>query len=207
MTEAELCIKLEELYADWDIYKEVPTYRGGRLDMYIKKGPLWIAVEVKKQFSTGLIFQALRSLPHSHYTYVAVPDLKGAGDAIEICKLLGIGVLIYRVHYKGCEEWQERVKPVFRRKIVPYRVQDIMKHSTAGIQHNDRSEFKITVDMIKLRLRRSGGRATIKTFFEDNKYHYRSSTSALQCIKNLCKKGKIDGLTIEGPELVLTENN
>lgn len=75
MTEAELCLQLESFFIEWEIYKEVPTFGGGRLDMYVKKGPLWVAVEAKMQFSTGLIFQAMRSRFHANYTYVAVGRL------------------------------------------------------------------------------------------------------------------------------------
>jgi len=36
MSEADLCLKLEEFYSDGEIYKEVPA-AGGRCDMFTKR--------------------------------------------------------------------------------------------------------------------------------------------------------------------------
>lgn len=205
-SEAELCLKLEQYYSDWEVYKEVPTWGGGRCDMYVKKECLWISIEVKKQFSTTLIYQALRNVPYANYSYVAVPDLKNDSAARAICAELGIGVLVLRKHSTGFEEWQELVKPVFRRRITPFRVLDRMKDAVAGIQHNSESEFKITINVIILWIKRNGGRLSVKKCFETNKYHYSHSRSASQAITRLCKLGKIKEFRFENGDFVLNEN-
>lgn len=203
MSEAELCLKLEEYFSEWEIYKEVPN-RGGRCDMYVKKGCLWVSIEVKKQFSCLLIQQALTNMPNSHYSYVAVPDLKGSYPAIQICKRLGIGVLVYRTEHVSEPHWCEVEKPFFKRKIVPMRVLPVMKLAAAGVQHNTMSEFKVSLSYIEMHIKRNGGRMPIKEVFENNKYHYSSSKSAAQCITKLCRKGAIKEFYLDGKDLVLT---
>lgn len=203
MSEADLCIKLEEYYTDWEIYKEVPA-SGGRLDMYVKKGALWIAIEVKKQLSCSLIMQALRHRGRANYTYIAIPNLKGSQPGIEICKMLGIGVIEYRTapHVEG---WSERSHPIISRKIKPYRVEERMKNAAAGVQHNTESEFKITLAVMCRQLERHGGKIKLKEMFSKDHYHYSSSKSALQAIKKYCELGSIKEFRIEDGFFVLNQ--
>lgn len=206
MTEADLCLKLEDFYADCDIYKEVPA-AGGRCDMYIKRGCLWIAIEAKLQFSTKLIHQALTNMPYANYSYVAVPELKGSYSAQKICKSLGIGVLEYTtsLYASNRYKFKEIEQPVFRRKIIPFRVLPEMKLAIAGVQHNTHSEFKVTLAFIKNRIEREGGKALIKTFFDNDSYHYSHSKSAKACITKLCRDGAIKEFKIDGKYFVITE--
>jgi hypothetical protein len=201
MTEAELCLRLEEFYSEWEVYKEVPC--GGRLDMYVKKGVLWCAVEVKMQLSTTLIMQAYRHKKHSHYSYIAIPRLKGRYDGVEICKMLGIGVLEYSDGKVTTEGWSEIAAPSFQRRIKPYRVLDRMKKAVAGVQHNTESEFKVSLQHMIWRIQRAGGRIAIKDFFEKDHYHYSSHRSAKQCITRICGEGGIKEFRIEGNDFVL----
>lgn len=202
MTEAELCLKLEEFFSDGDVYKEVPT-SGGRCDMYVRRGALWISVEAKIQFNTDLIYQALRNFQHSHYAYVAVPDFTKS-SAVDICKRLGIGVLeyVYKKRYMA-EGWRIRAEASYRRKIEPLRVLDRMKNAIAGVQHNSESDFKVTLSFIQHLIQRCGGRMLIKAVFEKDSYHYSSTTSAKQCITRLCRQGKIKEFDINGKYFVL----
>ncbi len=206
MSEADLCLKLEEFYADCEVYKEVPA-AGGRCDMYVKRGCLWIAVEAKLQFSTKLIHQALTNMPYANYSYVAVPRLKGGYSAQKICKALGIGVLEYDTNPYSMSKYmfREIEEPVFRRKICPFRVLPEMKLATAGVQHNTHSEFKVTLSFIKNRIERDGGKSLIKTFFDTDAYHYSHSKSARACITKLCREGAIKEFSIEGKYFVINQ--
>lgn len=203
MSEAELCLKLESFFSDCEVYKEVPT-NSGRCDIYLKRGPVWIAVEAKMQFSTTLIYQAMRNMPYAHYSYVAVPHLSQR-SGIEICEKLGIGVLEYRYKNNHIEGWYHISEPSYRRNITPLRVLDRMKNAVAGVQHNSESDFKVSLSIIKLWIKRAGGRLAISTVFDNNKYHYSSTRSAAQCITRLCKQGKIKEFSIEGKEFVLND--
>ncbi len=204
MTEKELCILFEEYYREWEIYKEVPC-SGGRLDMYARKGPLWVAVEVKMRLSTLLITQAQRHRGHANYTHIAIPHSKGNGPGVEICKTLGIGVYEYRSDYPHVPGWYLLHQAEYRRAIKPYRVLDRMKHAVAGVQHSTESEFKITVYKICEQLKRVGGEASLKGFFKANHFHYRHERSALQAIRKLCEMGAIKEFTIENGFLKLTK--
>lgn len=206
MTEAELCLKLEDYHQGYEIYKEVPT-SGGRLDMYVKKGPLWVAIEVKKTFSTRLIYQAMRNQPHAHYSFIAFPATNNDdGSQRAICKALGIGVLIWENRPGMVHGWGVKLHPVYRRNITPLRVLPKMKNAVAGVQHNTMSDYKITVSLIALFLHRHGGRALVADIFKDNKYHYCSTVSAKQCILKIAGLGNIPEFSIEGKELVLSKN-
>lgn len=204
MSESDLCLKLEEYFREWEIYKEVPC--GGRLDIYVKKGVLWVSVEVKKQLSCSLIMQAFRHKPHANYSYIAIPELRNSIDGEEICKKLGIGVLEWETKNCGEPHWNERVHPAFQRKIIPYRVLDRMKKAIAGVQHNTESEFKITVHAICRTLERHNGRYPIKRLFADSHYHYAHSKSATQTITKYCELGKIKEFVIDGSDLILTKH-
>ncbi len=95
MSEAELAEVFISHFKDYEIYKEVPT-NYGRCDFFAIKAPIYISVEVKKQFNTLVIYQAYRNLCQSNYAYVAVPRPKDGGyHSLEICKALGIGVLCH----------------------------------------------------------------------------------------------------------------
>lgn len=202
MTEAELCLLVEQYFAGAEIYKEVPS-AGGRCDIYMKQGPFWTAVEVKKQFSSTLIYQAMRNMPRAHYSWVAVPELKGSASAIAICRALGIGVMEYSVR-RGVPQWSIIHQAAYRRTIKPLRVLDVMKQHIAGVQHTDISPFKITVELIAQYIARQGGSVPVKGFFDKNRYHYSSPQSARQCIVNLCKVGAIKQFHIQDGNFVLS---
>lgn len=163
--------------------------------MYVKQGPLWIAVEVKKQGSFDLLHQALRHLKHAHYTYVAIPSNKAS--FIGICEKLGVGVMVKGSGY-DMREWKYVAEAKYNRRITPYRVLDRMKLAVAGVQHNTESEFKVTISMISNLLARNGGKVLIKELFEKNRFHYSNARSARQCIVSLCRSGAIKEFEIDG---------
>lgn len=208
MTEAELALHFIEYFSDYEIYKEVPCSTG-RIDIYCIKSPIRIAVEVKKQFSTKLIMQAVQNKRYANYSFVAIPDLKDIHPAAEICKLLGIGVLMWRPIYSLTKNSPCKVslmvRPAYQRVIYKLKVLESMKNATAGAQHNDMSEFKVTIADMEMTIRRKGGQMPISELFKEP-YHYQSPKHAKQAIMRLVREGVLPQFLINGKEIVLTKN-
>jgi hypothetical protein len=200
MTEAELALHFIDYFSDYEIYKEVPCSTG-RIDIYAIHSPIRIAIEVKKQFSTKLIMQAVQNKRYANYSFVAIPDLKGTYEGRQICRLLGIGVLMYKPVYSNSKDSPYEVKiierPAYQRAIFKLKVLESMKDATAGAQHNDMSEFKVTVADMEMTIGRRGDSMPISELFKEP-YHYQSPKHAKQAIVRLIKKGVLPQFKIDG---------
>lgn len=190
MTEIELCQKVVDHYSDYEVYKEVNLH--GRCDIVVNKGGLIVAIEAKLQFSTTLIYQAIRHFPYSHYTYVAVPKQKNDSTAHYsgriISEKLGIGVL--RVSENGTigSPIEKLLPAQYRRNIHRIDLPEKQKYAIAGAQNNNMSEFKCTMREIERFLKEKGGIASTKELFQD-KFHWSSPQSAKAMFFKLFKKG------------------
>lgn len=209
MTEADLALKFIEFFEDYDIYKEVPTHYG-RCDFFAISHSIYISVEVKKQFSTQVIYQAYRNFTQSHYAYVAVPKPVDGYPALQLCKLLGIGVLFYQNKYSNDgADGKKIVKIVeqaaYRRKISKPQLLETMKHAVAGAQHNSQSNFKVTINLIEMWCQRKGGSMLLKELFEKDAYHYESPKHAKQAIVRYVRHGILKQFKIENGVITLVE--
>ncbi len=145
MKEADLALKFIDYFADFDIYKEVPT-RGGIIDIVVDgiqvmgyESGLRVGIEVKCALNFDVIQQAINQRPSFHWTYIAVPvKYRPHSLAESICKQHGIGILGYReVGGRGNKgQITEWVRPALNRKALPVKLHDYMKRSEAGSQTN-----------------------------------------------------------------------
>jgi hypothetical protein len=207
MTEIELAQKFIDWFSDYEIYKEVPT-PNGRADFYVIKGPMYLCVEVKKQFSFEVVSQAVNNFGYCHYSYIAVPKGKNQGSKINICEKLGIGVLTFdEENPYSTQRIYEHVRPAYRRNIYKPPLLPEMKLSIAGAQHNNMSEFKVTIRTIENILNRRGGVMDLNELFEKDSFHYSHSKSARQCIVRLVKIGALKQFYIENKQLKLKVEN
>lgn len=187
MTEIELCEHIIRYHEGYEVFKEV--HLAGRCDIVVKKGPLIIAIEAKLQFSTNLIYQALRHFPYCNYAYVAVLD-KGKADHYagqQLCEKLGIGVMTVKVRPSGCTYVEERDYAAYRRRIVNPVLFEYQKLSIAGAQHNNMSQFKQSIRGLERVL--AHGPVSMKDLFGKNWFHWSNSRSAQQCICKYIRQG------------------
>lgn len=139
---------------------------------------------------------------------MAIPKEKYNYEAASICKLLGIGIMTYgSVYHRGGEPYEVKVHTpaAYQRVIFPLKVLDKMKMATAGSQHNDMSEFKVTIADMEMTISRKGGVMPIAELFREP-YHYQSPKHAKRAIFNLIKKGVLPQFKIKGTDIVFTQN-
>lgn len=218
-SEVELCQHFIEYFRDWEVYKEVPM-RGGRTDIVVKAAGLIVAVEAKLQLNFSVLHQAMDNRPHSNMSYIAVPYRKGIDhEKLDVCRELGIGVLVYDGDGTHCGHWRwwrkhedegpavirEVVPPQYRRRISPPRLHPKMKESVAGAQHNSMSDFRVTVLTIAEELTSNGGSMSLNEVFREKRYHYFSTRSARQCIVRMVNQGVIPEFRIENKQLILND--
>lgn len=204
MTEIELCEHIIRYHEGYEVFKEV--YLNGRCDIVVRKGPIIVAIEAKLQFSTNLIYQALRHFPYCNYAYVAVVD-KGKADHYagqRLCEKLGIGVLTVKVRPSGGTYVEERDFAAYRRRIVDPVLFEYQKLSIAGAQHNNMSQFKQSIRGLERILDK--GPVSMKDLFGKNLFHWSNSRSAQQCICKYIRQGVLPQFGYEDGKLFLKEN-
>jgi hypothetical protein len=200
-SEIQLCETVVNHFSDGEVYKEVPT-ANGRCDIVVVHGSIYTLIEAKLQFNTTVIYQAYQNFRYSNYSYIAIPKTinnRAYYAGVNICKQLGIGILL-------CEPGRVDFshKPSFRRKVLSPKLLDTMKLATAGAQHNDMSEFKVTLITIERILKNNGGALSIDNMFNLNSFHYSSPMHAKRQICRLISTGVIKSIVIENKKLILT---
>lgn len=203
MTEADLALKFIDYLSDGhEIYKEVPC--DGIVDIVAVAGNIQIAVEVKKNLSFEVIHQAQKNLHWFNYSYIAVPEPKRKHFGYHVCRMLGIGVLIYAKEQPPWiqEQVREVVKPKLQRNAArtgfryKVKLKDYMKESTAGSQNDRMTAFKNTIIGMEKFIQRHPG-CTLNECLENVDFHWSSMSSAKSCVKRWISNGVIKEFTIE----------
>ncbi len=79
----------------WTIYPEV-SIRGRTIDIVAKRGPIFMALELKKVLSFGVIEQAMWARPYAHCIAIGVPGVyrrQGGAAVSSLLKHEGIGLI------------------------------------------------------------------------------------------------------------------
>ena len=200
MKETELAEKFINYFCDFEVFKEVPA--NGIIDFVVKNGIVIMAVEVKLSLNFEVIEQANKNKSYCDYSYIAVPRPKKESFAYDICKMLGIGVLVY-------DDWaiNETVKPLKnkRHKFYKLKLENYMKRSVAGSQNDRITPFKATIERMVIYISRHPG-CTLNECLNNIDFHWSNLTSAKACVYQWIKKGIIKEFKIEKNVLILNEN-
>jgi hypothetical protein len=195
----------------WDVYPEVALYAGSPIaDIVCRQGKLIWVIEMKSSLSLDVITQAHFWIRHANFSSVLVPrasannrSSKNREAVRSILRTIGIGMLEYSDsgYYRGISE---SVKPSFRRKTS----QSFFKvlndgHKLMGVAGSNRGErwtpFKETVASIKEYLRLNPG-ATYEQLIGNIKYHWKTPSTARNCIKRYLDSGIISGIRVDTTE-------
>lgn len=211
MTEAALCIKIIDYFAEFDIYKEVPG-GGGIIDIVAVKTGIRTGIEAKMHLSFEVIHQAYEARNQCHYAYCAVPvkswRLHPAQKAL--CLHYGIGVL-------GCMELKDRsfmlaqrgkkagsiitheikeiIAPVFNRHARKIFLHDYMKRSQAGSQSSRMTAFGYFVECFTTVVARHPTGIEFQRCFEELTFkHYRTVSLFKNAAALYCRTGVIKNI-------------
>lgn len=205
MTEAELALKFIEHFtnAGQEIYKEVEHGRG-RIDFVSVLAPVRTAVEVKLGANLAVLDQAITNQLYCHYSYVAIPWVRGvyAGSIfMKICTKFGIGVMVYEGRH---DEVAEYVAPVMHRKVLPLKLADFQKESIAGSNGGYMTAYKMTMRKITEYARSRPG-CTLKEAMCAVPHHYSTAACGAASIRKGIERGWIKDFKLDNGKIVLIE--
>lgn len=201
--ESEIATAVMEFFADWNLWPEVPLADGGIIDVYAIRGTTTMAIEAKMHLNFQVLHQAYRNKARAHFSYIAVPEPKNTPEFFKrVCKDYGIGVLYID---KKDSIIREGIKPRFNKRIKQPKLADWMKQSAAGSQYDRVTAYSYAIDQIVMNLRRNNNRMNMANVFEKTTYHWKSITSAQECIKTYIRKKIITQFRIESGYLVLNK--
>jgi hypothetical protein len=196
LKETELAQHFIKYFADHEIYSEVKA--AATIDFVAKKNDFTIGVEVKTKMNFEVIGQAYYNRNHFHQIYVAVPFKKG-DFSFEICKILGIGVLLYIE--KGNKVY-EKIKPENRIPKYQPKIREYNKMSVAGSQNDRMTDFKWTLVQIVEYLKTNDG-AKLDTVLDNVKFHWKTKATAMSCLRKYNTKGILKEFKIEKGKVYL----
>ena len=207
MTEAELALKFIEHFtnAGQEVYKEVKHGRG-RIDFVSVLPPVRTAVEVKLGANLQVLEQAAVNAMYCHYSYVAVPWVRGvyAGSMfMRVCRKFGIGVLVLET--RPDSQVAEYVVPEFHRKVLDLKLADYQKESVAGSNGGYMTEYKMTMRRIAEYARRRGPACTLKEALCSVPHHYSTAACGAASIRKGLERGWIKDFTLDNGRIVLAE--
>lgn len=196
MKEAALAkVIMDRLIDDgWDCYPEAEfkTY-SGRADIAAKRGRILWVVECKTTLGLGVIAQARAWKGYANYRSVAVPKgryTKSRSMAIEVCSLLGIGVLeVYEEGFTNPKKMvRESVRPRLDRKIggkfVDLLHEDMKRYAPGSTSDKGYSTpWKRTMDAAVAFIQRQPG-CTVRELLDSIDHHYHSLSSAKTAVPN-----------------------
>lgn len=206
MKETELAQHFIDYLSDrYEIYKEVPV--GGIIDIVAVQGKIVIGVEVKVTLNFDVIGQAHANLLHCNYSYIAVPKAKSNHFGYTICKMLGIGVLVYDYKLGNAELIQgqvyEEIKPKLNRSRTNYILKNLkpyMKDSVAGSQNDRVTAFGNTVNQITQYVKRHPG-CTVEQCLKEIEYHWCRFSAAKSSVYSYIHTGIIKTVRLENGKL------
>ncbi len=183
------------------VYKEVPSPYG-IIDI-VSVNPISnqiSVIEVKTSFSLKVIEQAECGLNYGHYTYVAIPLVKGGHVFAErICKLFGIGVL----YIKNGNIIKSTI-PVLNPKPKILKLKSFMTESIAGSKSGGRvTDFKNTVNQMVQVIKVKGDGISLENCLHEVDFHWSTLAIAKTCVTKYCIKKIIKEFTIKDNKLFL----
>lgn len=174
-------------YPEQEIYKEVAC--SGIIDIVLKSGKILTAIECKTSFGLAVIEQAVKNVTYAHYSYVAVPKLKGYTHfAQRICKQNGIGV--FEINLQN-ERAEQLVPARLNRRIVAPKLHEFYKLNTAGVQFDRWTAWGWFVDDLKRQLERAPAGLTHKDLFDNCYRHYQTPSHLKSNVLVYIKRGHI----------------
>lgn len=187
MKESDLAQRfVNHLKSDYDLYFEFMD-----IDIYGKAINHTIGVEVKTSLNFKVIQQAYFNIICCNYSYIAIPEPKEIHFGFEICKMLGIGVLLYSEKYN---QVTQRIAPKLNRHVRKIETPPIIhKEAIPGTksgEHGIKSPFGISVSNIERYIKHHEG-CTIKEAIENTLWHWSSMSSAKSCMVKYIKNGVI----------------
>lgn len=204
-TEADLAVHIVR-YLDalgYTTYKEVSKWGGGsdRADIYAVSNNGTVSVETKTSFTIKVMEQAWQWVGHAHTVYVGVPAAKRRSErhfGYTLCAMLGIGVLevdgVGNVHVAQAAMFNPAPK-------LP-KLYEEQRESIAGNADNEYvTPYKLTARNVRGYMA-DKDRANIKDLIAGIKHHYTSPASARAALKNLIAMGVIEGLGMQGHNVV-----
>jgi hypothetical protein len=200
LKESELAQHFIKFFDEHEIFSEVKA--ASTIDFVARKGDITIGVEVKMKMNFEVIGQAYYNRNHFNQVYVAVP-MKKVDFSFEICKILGIGVLLYSE--KG-DRVYERIKPETRNPKYSPKIREYNKMSVAGSQNDRMTDFKWTVHQITEYLKTNDG-AKLDTVLDNIKYHWKTRATAKSCLRKYNSKGVLKDFRIENGKVYLIKKS
>lgn len=206
-TEQELGKKAVEYLKNqkWEVYQEV-VCPAGVADIVAVQGHIKWAIECKLSLSLAVIGQAVYHCPYFHYVSIAVPysnnrSEKSVAVAKQFLRWKGIGLFRFSDSDYSC--WHNQplsLSPNLNRKAMSHRIKlyDEQKDTaTAGSANGGHfTLFKRTSSEIQRIVKLNPG-IILKDLIEQAGHHYRSDSTAKQCIMHYIKTGIIENITME----------
>ena len=177
------------------------------IDIYGKGENHTIGVEVKISLNFKVIQQAYQNIQCCNYSYIAIPEQKEIHFGFEICKMLGVGVLLYSEKYNSVTQ---RIAPKLNRHArkleTPPAIHKEAIPGTKSGEHGINSPFRQSVYNIEQYIKRHEG-CTIKEAIENTSWHWSNMSSAKSCIANYIKNGVIKTIELKNGSLYLKKIN
>jgi len=196
----------------WEVYQEV-VLRGAVADIVaVQCGIVWI-VETKVAGSLALLYQARRWLRSSYASMVSVGVPRSKYEFGEVCRDLGVGILHAGPRDYGSPFCDEYVQPRYvRLKTCPTLalLHEAQKtECAAGASGGGHyTPFKQTCKNLREFLAINGP-ATIEECIKNTSHHWRTPSSARQCLASWARRNVLIGVRIvaENPiKLGLTDS-
>ena len=199
-TELAACVVAWLTDLHWDVYQEVK--RGGPIaDIVAVQGKLLWVIECKRSACLDVLVQALNWKPMAHFVSVAIPKSSGGFDMI--AEYFGLGVLSVATPY-GSQTLagfvNEQRRPAFFRQAVTnkWKLDEHQKTvCAAGSSGGYWTPFKATCESVRECLRRHGAPVPAKQLIAEIKHHYRTASTARNCLITWARAGKIPGVALD----------
>ncbi len=199
-SETELARKVVDWLQDqhWEVYQEVDM--GAIADIVAVQGRLTWVIECKLSMGLAVMEQASNWIGEAHYVSVAVPYSRHNSFCEKVLRWLGVGIL--RVSstetYRDCPVIKEELSPRLWRNIkgnLRKGLCDAQKsYAEAGNNKGRRwSPFKQTCQDVLDYVKRHPG-CGMKEMLTNVQTHYRTTSTARNCIKTWAEAGRIPGI-------------
>lgn len=186
----------------WEVFQEVVGC-SGRADIVARQGSLVWIIETKTTLGLPVIEQAKGWINHANLVSVGTPHIPGQFTE-EICRMFGIGII---TAYNN-EQIREILRPKLNRKPcgIPKTYEEQKTYAEAGTNGGGYfTPFKRTCNMINSVLAMNPGGIPLKELISRIDHHYKSNSTARNCLRTWISEGKVPGVTliIEGGKAII----
>ena len=204
MKETELAEKVVIWLQDyqWEVYQEVQIFSASEVaDIVAVQNKIVWVIECKTSFSLAVIAQANKWKDYSHYSSIAVPQVRastGSQFGNTVLRRFGVGKLELGLYERGI---REITKPQLNRKAMADRFLCVLseKHKTFAKAGNNEglrfTPFQDTCSQIAREVAQNPG-LTIKELLTRIRHHYASPESARSSLLHWANAGKIRGIEV-----------